>query len=221
MHLNLEHFYSRREWTELRRNIIEDRAVNGVVYCEHCGKPILDLSKVHAHHIQELTEDNVQDVNISLNPDNIMLVHHECHNEIHERWNGSKKRLVYLVYGAPCSGKSTYVKKHAGRNDIVLDIDNIWEMLTVNDRYVKPDCLKPCVFRIRDEVLDVIRTRTGKWENAYIVGGYPYRRDREFFQKKFSAIPIHIDTPEEICLERARNKEWEEYISRWFADFEA
>ena len=32
---------------------------------------------------------------------------------------------VKIVYGAPCSGKSTYVKKKAGNNDLIYDYDEV------------------------------------------------------------------------------------------------
>ena len=35
-----------------------------------------------------------------------------------------------IVYGAPCSGKSTYVKNHIGDNDIVFDYDELTRALT-------------------------------------------------------------------------------------------
>lgn len=220
MNLNMDTFYTRNEWITLRRNLIDERSVNGICYCEYCGKPIKDLTKCVGHHKEPLTTNNVNDVTVSLNPDNVMLVHHHCHNEIHDRWNGSKQKKVYLIYGSPCSGKSTYVSKHAGKNDIVLDIDNIWQMISVNDRYIKPNSLKQCVFRIRDEVLDMIRTRMGKWECAYIVGCYPFKRDREFLEKKFKAIPIYMDVSKNECLNRSRDKSCTEIIEKFWEEFE-
>ena len=35
------------------------------------------------HHKKYLTNQNVNDASISINPNNIMVVHWQCHNEIH------------------------------------------------------------------------------------------------------------------------------------------
>ena len=81
------------------------------IICGHCNKAIVSKYDCIGHHITHLTKENVNDYNISLNPDNVILVHHKCHNQIHNRFNGYKKKRVFLVYGAPCSGKSTWVNK--------------------------------------------------------------------------------------------------------------
>ena len=125
------------------------------------------------------------------------------------------------MYGAPCSGKSTWVKNSAGPEDIIFDIDNIWQMITNNERYVKPNNLRTNVFMIRDCILDMIRMRTGRWKNAYVVGGYPLASDRERLIQSLDAEEIFVDEKKEVCLERARAEKrigWDKYIEEWFAD---
>ena len=34
-------------------------------------------------------------------------------------------KQVYIIYGSPLSGKTTYVKEHAQKGDLIIDIDNI------------------------------------------------------------------------------------------------
>lgn len=220
---SLDTFYQSDAWVNLLR-IIKDERTNeqGFIICEHCGQPIVLKYDCIGHHIQELTAENVNDVNISLNPDNIALVHHKCHNMIHARF-GYEYKKIYVVHGAPCSGKTTYVNKVAGKDDIILDIENIWECITNNPRYEKPNRLKTNVFAIRDLILDQIVTHTGYWRNAYIIGGYPYVSDRERMQRLYNAELIHIDTDKEECLLRAEQRpgEWTEYINEYFERFEA
>ena len=167
----LKNFYKSDAWRNLLDVLKDERSVDGVLYCELCGKPIIKKYDCIGHHTNELREANVNDYTISLNPDNIMLIHYRCHNEIHERFGHVKQKQVFLVYGAPCSGKTTWVKDNAGKEDLILDIDNIWQMISINDRYVKPNRLKSNVFGVRDCILDMIRMRAGNWKNAYILGG--------------------------------------------------
>lgn len=192
----------------------------GQIICEHCGKPIVAKYDCIGHHIIELDDSNVYDANIALNPENIMLVHHRCHNKIHNKL-GYSNRQVYLVYGSPLSGKSTFVKDNMEPGDLIVDIDNIWQCISGCDRYVKPNRLKQNVFAIRDELINMVRMRQGKWLNAYVVGGYPLIGERERLIKSLGAREIFIDTPKEECLRRAeeRPEEWAKYIDDWWEKF--
>ena len=223
----LDNFYKSKEWEKFRQIIIDERTnkEDGLLYCEHCGKPIVKAYDIIVHHVIELTESNVNDRSISLHPDNVQCVHHKCHNKIHKRFGFNKavRRKVFIVYGPPLAGKSTWVRETAGETDIILDIDKIWQMITNNPPYVKPTALKTCVFAIRDEILDIIKNRRGKWTNAYIVGGYPIPREREELASSLGAELIAIIEPEEECLDRlamsndGRDKEaWTKYIRDWF-----
>lgn len=219
----LSSFYTSKEWVGLMQ-IIRLERVNeeGLIICEHCGKPIVHKYDCIGHHIVELTEENYLDANISLNPDNIMLVHHRCHNKIHDKLGLSHVKQVYLVYGSPLSGKSTYVKDNMNYGDIVVDIDNIWECIGGQDRYVKPKRLTQNVFSLRDYMVDMIKVRRGNWLNAYIIGGYPLISERERLIRSLGAREIFINTPKEECLQRlmcdsSRNKdEWVKYIEEWW-----
>lgn len=190
----------------------------GQIICEYCGKPIVKRYDCIGHHKTELTEDNVNDYTISLNPDNIELIHFKCHNMIHQRFEGYQKN-VYLVYGSPCSGKSTWVRSIANNDDLILDIDSIWESICISDKYHKPNRLKANVFGIRDCILDQIRTRTGMWRNAYVIGGYPLRSDRDRLCDLLNAEAIYIEATKEECMSRAINDEWKTFIQDWFDDY--
>lgn len=212
----LNTFYKTKEWTKLLEQLKIERVSNdGNLYCEYCRKPIILKYDCIGHHKKELTEANANDINISLNPDNIMLIHFKCHNKIHERF-GFLQQKVYIVYGSPCAGKSTWVKDVAYTDDLILDIDSIWEAVCISNRYNKPNRLKANVFNIRDTMLDQIRTRTGMWRNAYVIGGYPLASDRDRLANKLGAELIYINTDKQTCLDRCKNEEWKKYVEEWF-----
>lgn len=216
---SLERFYKSTKWEGLIEQLkIERVNEHGQIICEYCGKPITKKYDCIAHHEIELTEDNVNDYNISLNPANIKLIHFKCHNRIHQRFEGFKQE-VYLVYGSPCSGKSTWVHEVANPDDLILDIDSIWQCISISDKYNKPARLKTNVFGIRDCILDQIRTRSGMWRNAYVIGGYPLRTDRDRLCNLLNAKPVFIDTSKDECLSRAVNDEWKEFIEDWFDNY--
>lgn len=220
----LDNFYKSKEWEKILEILKAERvAADGFLHCEHCGQPIIRAYDCIGHHKEEITEENVNDYNISLNPDNIALVHHRCHNKIHERFGYEYvDRRVYLVYGSPCSGKSRYVEEVAGKNDLIVDIDKIYAAISTNPMYIKSPNISANVFKIRDELLDMVRTRYGRWKNAYIVGGYPLEGERERLAEKLGAHVLFVDTSKEECLKRAaddRPKEWIRYINDWWEKF--
>ena len=213
----LNNFYKSKEWEQLREQLMLERINDkGELVCELCGKPIINKYDCIGHHKKELTEANVNDYNVSLNPDNIMLIHFKCHNQLHERFGYQSPPKVYIVYGSPCSGKSTWVNSVATKDDLILDLDKIWECVSVCDKYHKPNRLKANVFGVRDILLDQIRTRCGRWRNAYVIGGYPLAMDRARLADRLGAELIFIDTDKDTCLSRATNDEWKKYIEEWF-----
>ncbi len=214
-------FYRSDEWETLLAQLkLERTNENDELLCEHCHKPIIFKYDCIGHHKIELTELNVNDYNISLNPDNIMLVHHKCHNQIHERFGYERPKKIYIVFGSPCSGKTTWVKDVATKDDIIVDIDNIWECISVCDKYHKPNRLKANAFGLRDTLLEQIRTRLGKWKNAYIIGTYPLKMERVRLANKLGAELIFVDTEKDICLSRCVNDEWKQYVNDWFESYQ-
>lgn len=223
--MSLYNFYRSKEWVNLLQVIKLERSDSyGQIICEHCGKPIIHKYDCIGHHKIYLTEENYTDASISLNPDNVALVHHKCHNLIHNKLAYSN-RQVFLVYGSPLSGKSTYVKEAMNEGDLVIDIDNIWECVSGQSRYVKPARLKAIVFSVRDNLIEAVRYRRGKWSNAYIVGGYALRGERERLIDMLGAREVFIDTDKDTCIKRLyecndRNiDEWIGYINTWYEQY--
>ena len=225
--MSLHSFYKSRDWQDLLTIIKGQRTdENGFIVCEYCKKPIVRTYDCIGHHKEQLTEENYRDSRISLNPENIMLVHHKCHNIIHDRLGMCKERQVFIVYGSPLSGKSTWIKGNMATGDLVIDMDNIWQCISGCERYVKPNRLKSVVFAVRDTLIESVRYRRGKWLNAYIAGGYPYQGERERLADMLGAREIHIDTDKDTCLKRLmeckyRDKnEWQQYIEDWWQQYE-
>jgi hypothetical protein len=224
--MSLYNFYRSKEWESLLKILkLEKVDANGYIVCEHCGKPIVRAYDCIGHHKIYLTEENYTDVNISLNPYNIALVHHHCHNIIHDKL-GYSSRQVYIVYGSPLSGKSSYVAESMTEGDLVIDIDSIWQCVSGCDRYIKPNRLKSIVFAVRDNLLESVKYRRGKWLNAYVIGGYPYQAERDRLVDSLGAREVFIDTPKEECIDRliaagdGRDiEEWIKYIDDWWLQY--
>lgn len=219
-------FYRGKEWRDLLQQLKQERVnADGQIICEYCGKPIIKAYDMIGHHKIELDEENVNNYDISLNPNNISLVHHRCHNYIHNKL-GYSIRQVFIVYGAPLSGKTTFVKDNANEGDLIIDIDSIWQCVSGLPRYNKPNRLKAIVFKVRDSLIECVKYRYGKWDNCYIIGGYPLQSERERLIKELGAREVFINASQSECMARLESiddgrdrDEWAHYIADWFARY--
>lgn len=225
--MSLYSFYRSKEWEAFRKVIINERTQpDGYVYDEVTNKPILRPYDLILHHKIELTEENYSDRNISLNPDNIMIVSHRTHNKIHNKLAYSH-RQVFIVHGSPLSGKSSWVKENMNEGDLIIDIDNIWECVSGCDKYIKPNRLKSIVFSVRDNLFECVKYRKGKWLNAYIISSLPFKNERERLADQLGARMVHIDTDKEVCIKRLYDnpdgrdtEQWETFIEDYFSQYE-
>lgn len=219
----LSGFYRHKTWQKFREELILKRTnpEDGLIYDEITGKPIINKYDVILHHTIVLTESNVNDYDISLNEDLIQIVSHATHNAIHERFGNEGTRHIYLVYGAPGAGKSDYVRNVAGVHDLVLDLDNIYQCISINNRYENSRRLSKNVFMIRDLMLDMIKTRNGRFNNAYIVGGYPMEAERERIVNTIGAEEIFINKTIDECLMNVQDRpdKYKDYVKEWFDVF--
>lgn len=230
MFTSLSQFYNSDEWRSFRRQLINERTnkADGILYDEHSGKPLLKSYDIVLHHKQPLTMQNVNDFAESLNPENIMIVSQKSHNEIHSRFGYVAERKVYYVWGAPCSGKTSFVNSIKGNSDLVVDMDNIWQCITGGARYDKPNALKQNAFQIRDCLYDMVKKRAGKWERCFVIATAAVRGVRMREIESLGAEGIYIKSDIKTCLQRLQadekrtqeqKREWEQYIRQWFDDF--
>jgi predicted kinase len=222
-HAVLKSFYASEEWVRLRLLLILERGNR----CERCKNIIPRSKNLIGHHKIELTPENVHDHNISLNPDLIELVCFDCHNKEHNRFGYRPGKEVYLVYGPPLSGKTTFVKENMSRGDMVVDMDQLYAAVSFLPYYDKPDNLLMNVRGIHNQLIDNIKTRYGKWNNAWIIGGYADKYKRERLADDLGAELIFCDISKEECLRRLkadedrryRRDEWSVYIEKWFNQY--
>ncbi|MCQ2059777.1 MAG: HNH endonuclease [Bacteroidaceae bacterium] len=210
-------FYRSREWQELRSALMLERVDSaGYVICAECGQPITKAYDCIAHHIKELTEQNVNDYAVSLNPENIALVHHRCHNLIHNRF-GTYTRHIYIVWGSPCSGKQQYVQDNALNDDLIIDIDRIYS--AVNNS--RSNRVYDNVMQVYRQLIDMVKTRNGRWVNAWIIRGFPLQMDRERLASELGAELIHIDTDRETCdaVAASRGGEYPKFVADWWSKY--
>ena len=127
--------------------------------------------------------------------------------------------MVYLIYGSPCSGKSTYIKEHMKRGDLICDVDLIYGAISGQNPHNAELYTHETARQLDSLLKDIIRDRKGKWKDAYVVS---IANTTEKVQQEADRIKadktIFIDTPYEVCIERAKERPpyfiW--LIQEWF-----
>lgn len=72
-------FYSSKLWQDCRKEVLR----RDLYTCAHCYARAQEV-----HHVIELTPDNIDDMNIALNPDNLVSLCHSCHDKITKGFTG-------------------------------------------------------------------------------------------------------------------------------------
>lgn len=127
--------------------------------------------------------------------------------------------MVYLIYGSPCSGKSTYIKEHMQDGDLVCDVDLIYQAISNRDSHDADLYVHEVALQLKDNLLDIIRDRQGGWKNAYVVSIANTKEKVEQARERVKADEcIYIDTPFETCMERAKERPFyfQLLIQEWF-----
>lgn len=221
----LKSFYASENWQNFRAVIIAER---GPV-CETCSKVIIDPKECEIDHYPiELTPENVTDASISLNPDNVKIRCHKCHDKRHNRFGNQAKKAAFIVYGPPLAGKKTFVRQQMSRGDLVVDMDLLYAAVSMLQSYDKPDNLLINVLGVHNQLVDNVKTRLGRWGNAWVIGGYADRYKREKLADDLGAELVFCNASKEMCLarlamdaeRRCRQDEWTGYINKWFDEYQ-
>lgn len=80
--------------------------------------------------------------------------------------------MITVVTGAPCSGKSTYAREHAGAADTVIDFDLIAQALGSHDSHDHPAWLREITAHAWSAAIQSA-LRCPYDHDAWIVDGYP------------------------------------------------
>ena len=195
--------------------------------CDRCGKDFSDdTSKLIAHHKEHLTDETLKDPAVAVDPQNIEVLCPKCHAHYHpERGFVKKQKQVFIIYGSPFSGKTTYVRNNMEAGDLVIDLDAIYSAIGWQPLYQHPVPLQKTAFGIRDYLYDQIRIRNGNWTTAWVIAGLPRRDERDRLAARLGASLIMVEATKEECIRRCidaddgRGPEWEQYILDWFRDF--
>lgn len=204
-------FYDSAKWEKCRTAYMSQ--VNWI--CERCGNPAALV-----HHKKYINESNIHDPAITLNFDNLEALCQECHNDEHVKaWRKPVDTVfddegnvvyaprVFLISGAPGSGKSTYVRNNKKFGDLVLDLDFIGAALIGEPENIHKsyDNLLSIVLAVRETIYNAIANNKGNWKRAFVITTQANVLELNSIAQRLKAEIIIMNTSKEECLRRIKN----------------
>lgn len=132
---------------------------------------------------------------------------------------------IKCVYGPPCSGKTTYVRRNAGSRDVVWDFDEIRAAVALRERYASAtEAQNNMVLKLRYAFM--ANAESSEAEIAWFICVTPDDFIRETLGE--TAVYVEMETSEEECLRRLEEDEsrpdkerMKALIKKYFSDKEA
>ena len=132
------------------------------------------------------------------------------------------------MYGAPASGKTTYVKEHMQDGDLVVDLDYIKYALTFRGKGELGDNIMPIAFDVRDMLYDKIESRDIDAKNIWVIASLPRKEERHRLASRLNAKLIYCQATVHECIDREMNDTHQidkdlqiKIIDKWFSNYEA
>ena len=165
------------------------------------------------------------DMKLFWNQDNWRALCARCHNRKTATEDGGFGiSNTTVVFGAPCSGKTTYCTQRMKRGDLLIDLDLIVAAISNRPIYDKPENILPYAWEARDAIIDKVCRDGFKYGNVWITCGYPEKHKRDALLNRLNAKAVYMDTAKDECIERLRsddrrkdnNDEWVSTINNWY-----
>lgn len=113
------------------------------------------------------------------------------------------KMSVYIVWGSPASGKSTLVSERMTPGDLVVDLDNIKQAISLQPTFDASDGILKIALSLRDYLYELIAARAVDCPHVWIIATLPRRAEREELAAKLDAELIHCPADYHECIRRA------------------
>lgn len=133
--------------------------------------------------------------------------------------------IVRLVYGCPCSGKSTFARSNAGENDIIYDCDALVRAIstkTVHDTINTP--AKWVAVALRRKMLEA-SAGDDKIENFFFLSRWKTESVAEILDG-FEVVEQYMDVTKDECYRRLESDDtrpdkeaWRSIIDEWFEKY--
>lgn len=113
--------------------------------------------------------------------------------------------MITIVAGPPCSGKTHYVREHAGPSDLVIDWDEIAIALGSPNTHIHPRRMYDAIEAEYDRLLALAPT----WPaDVWIIRGLPDPTERAEWVSRYDACLVICDADIATLRARARERDY-------------
>jgi HK97 family phage prohead protease len=125
--------------------------------------------------------------------------------------------VINVITGAPCSGKSTYVKSKADEGDVVIDYDLLATAFGSKTPYAASGSIRKVALNAREDAINTVLK--GVESTAWVIHTNPRKDWLDSYTEKGANI-ITMEATMSECLERAdsdnRPEGTKEAITEWY-----
>lgn len=129
---------------------------------------------------------------------------------------------VKIVYGSPCSGKSTYAKNNAKDNDVIYDYDSlITAMTSRKEHLVERHAAHFAILRLRQALMNIVKDESNI-ETVWFTCLWP-TEELQKITEGTDVEKILIESTKKECCDRLAKDDtrpdksaWMELINKWF-----
>ena len=135
---------------------------------------------------------------------------------------------VFIICGAPGSGKTTYASQHHQPGDLIVDMDTIVAALT-GDETAHPDYenILDIAIAVRNTLYNIIENGTGDWKRAFVITSSMNDGAVIALAKQLHATVHYMETTKEECKRRIANDKTRQdkelfynLVDEWFKNHE-
>jgi len=124
----------------------------------------------------------------------------------------------YIICGAPCAGKSTFVRERFKPGDLIYDYDSLHTALSGCESHEHLNAIRPYVIAARDAIFNQLESHTKI--GAWVITSSSQVKVIEWLADRFQAEIIYLSVDESEAHRRAevdkRPESWHDYINSWF-----
>ena len=126
--------------------------------------------------------------------------------------------MIHVIIGAPCSGKSTYVRENAKAGDLRVDYDLIAQALGAENSHQAEGIIKQAAFDAREGAIKTALADTSA--ESWIIHTSPSEDHMKVYEEA-GADFVRLDPGYDVCMERAladeRPQQTIDGIEKWYA----
>ena len=110
--------------------------------------------------------------------------------------------MIHVICGAPCAGKTTYVKEHAKKGEIIVDADRIAEAIGSGTEHNASGECWDAALKLRESLIEYAKSSSGE---SWIIHTKPNKRQIEEY-KRIGADIVVLDPGIDVCKKRAETR---------------